>query len=68
MSTHRFAVGLLISVSVLAGCSAEPSAQEKRNLYDKCVLDYIDENRTSSISQMRVVEARAPFECSYLLG
>ena len=66
IEVHR--LSLLLMALILAGCSSEPSPQEKRNLYDKCILDYIEDNRTASISGMNVVENRAPFECRHLLG
>jgi hypothetical protein len=58
----------LVSVALLSGCSSEPSPQEKRNLFDKCVLDYIEENRTFSPYQNQIIEDQAPFKCKDLLG
>lgn len=30
------------SLVLLSSCSSEPSAQEKRNMFDKCVIEFID--------------------------
>jgi hypothetical protein len=64
----HFAIIALASALLLSGCGSEISPQEKRNLYDKCVLDYIAENRSASIAVMQYVEKEAPFQCRHLLG
>ena len=56
--------GLLL----LTGCSSEPSPEEKRNQFDKCVLDYIEANRSEINFVMEDVREQAPIECSFLLG
>lgn len=67
MPLRTLSLAVMISAGLLAGCSNEPSAQEKRNLFDKCVLDYIEDNSTYSISEMAAVERDAPFKCKHLL-
>jgi len=64
----KFAVVVLSGLLVLTGCSSEPSPEEKRNLFDKCVLDYIEANRSEINFVMEDVREQAPIECSYLLG
>ena len=36
------AVIITFSLVFLTSCSSEPSAQEKRNMFDKCVIEFID--------------------------
>ncbi len=59
-----------ISLPLISGCGnkPDPSAQEKRNNFDKCVLDYKDKNYSGSISGNNAVDAQAPFKCRHLLG
>ena len=64
----KFTVVILSGLLVLTGCSSEPSAEEKRNLFDKCVLDYIEANRSEINFVMEDVREQAPIECRYLLG
>jgi hypothetical protein len=64
----KFAVVILSGLLVLTGCSSEASPEEKRNLFDKCVLDYIEANRSEINFEMEDVREQAPIECSYLLG
>jgi hypothetical protein len=64
-------IPLLAAAIVLTSCSstpAEPSPQEKRNNYDKCILDYIADNVTTSTTGMNAVKAEAPFQCRHHLG
>jgi hypothetical protein len=64
----RMVLVLALSALITTGCSTEPSAEEKRNLFDKCVLEYIDANKSPLTFIMDQVKEQAPIECSYLLG
>lgn len=68
MKFTKVALTVLLTVSLISSCSSEPSPQEKRNNYDKCVLDYIADHMSGSIPAMDAVKAKAPFECRHLLG
>jgi outer membrane murein-binding lipoprotein Lpp len=61
-------VSVALAFALLSGCSSEPSPQEKRNLYDKCILDYQADRMTASIPAMNAVIAQAPYACRHLLG
>jgi hypothetical protein len=69
MRRSVFVLALVLSASMATGCSSsEPSPEEKRNLFDKCVLDYIEANKSEINFIMEDVREQAPIECSYLLG
>jgi uncharacterized lipoprotein YajG len=67
-AARNLILALVIAAGLLTGCSSEPSAQEKRNLFDKCVLDYIADNPPTSVYNKDFAKNQAPFECRYLLG
>jgi ABC-type oligopeptide transport system substrate-binding subunit len=63
-------VGLVLSL-LLAGCgsSSEISPQEKRNNYDKCVLDYIAEHPAPfNPALQEAYKKQGELDCRNLLG
>jgi uncharacterized protein YcfL len=63
----RLVFVIALSAFIATGCSSEPSAEEKRNLFDKCVLDYLEANQSPLNYLKEIYKEQAPMECKYLL-
>ena len=63
---------LLLSLGLLTGCGGnaqtpEPSAQEKRNNFDACLIKWFVENTTNTKSSTDYYRPSAEAACVYLL-
>ena len=60
-------------LALLTGCGSksetpEPSAQEKRNNFDACLIKWFVENTTNTKSSTEYYRPNAEAACVYLLG
>ena len=60
-------------LALLTGCGSnseppEPSAQEKRNNFDACLIKWFVENTTNTKSSTDYYRPNAEAACVYLLG
>ena len=58
-------IGILLSLIV--GCSSGPSAQEKRNNYDACIIDWNNGFQSSDPELIQNHRNQAEGQCVYLL-
>ena len=58
---------LVIAISLLGGCSSGPSAQEKRNNYDACIIDWNNSFQSSDRELIQNHRNQAESKCVYLL-
>jgi PBP1b-binding outer membrane lipoprotein LpoB len=63
----RLVFVLTLSALITTGCSSEPSAEEKRNLFNKCIRDFIELNRNELGLVKNEIIDQAPQVCSYAL-
>ena len=60
-----------IPLSLIVGCSSEPSAQEKRNNFDACVIEYKAQNpgrvMIDPVKDVELRQMRAESACAYHL-
>jgi hypothetical protein len=60
-----FSIGILLTLIV--GCSSGPSAQEKRNNYDACIIDWNNSIQSSDLELIQNHRNQAESQCVYLL-
>jgi hypothetical protein len=58
-------IGILLSLIV--GCGSGPSAQEKRNNYDACIIDWNNSFQSSDRELIENHRNQAESQCVYLL-
>ena len=69
-SQKVLSIGILLSL--VAGCSSEPSAQEKRNNFDRCLIEQFEGNveklgRETVNRYRQSLEENAKIECKKYL-
>jgi len=69
----KIALALVLSLGLLTGCGGdaqipEPSAQEKRNNFDACLIKWFVANTTNTKSSTEYYRPNAEAACVYLLG
>ena len=58
---------LVAFLLLLMSCSTEPSAQEKRNNYDACIIDWNNSIQSSDLELIENHRNQAESQCVYLL-